>query len=55
VNDSPNGLCSQHLKGEANEVADWLTFTRQQRDGKRNPVAFDDPNDALLTHRLHSS
>jgi hypothetical protein len=55
LNDSPNCLCSQHLKGESNQVADWLSFTTQTRDGKQNPVAFDDPADDLLTHRFHSS
>jgi hypothetical protein len=55
ISESQQGLCSQHLKGETNHVADWLSFTDQTRDGKRNPVAFDDPADDLLTHRLHSS
>jgi hypothetical protein len=54
VNASSQGLCSQHLKGEWNHVPDWLSFTTQTRDGKANPVAFDDPDDATLTHRLHS-
>ncbi len=48
-------LCSQHLKGGSNFIADWLSFTTQTRDGKTNPVAFDDPADDLLTQRFHSS
>jgi hypothetical protein len=48
-------LCSQHLKGGSNFIADWLSFTNQTRDGKTNPVAFDDPADDILSNRFHSS
>jgi hypothetical protein len=47
--------CAQHLKGGSNFISDWLSFTTQTRDGKTNPVAFDDPADDLLTNRFHSS
>ena len=46
-------LASQHLKGEANLVADWLSFVGSERGGKRHPLAFDDPPDDLLTQRFH--
>ena len=46
-------LASQHLKGEANLVADWLSFVGSERGGKRHPLAFDDPPDDLLTRRFH--
>ena len=46
-------LASQHLKGEANLVADWLSFVGSERGGKRHPLAFDDPPDDLLTKRFH--
>jgi hypothetical protein len=47
-------LCSQHIKGSHNHVADWLSFTHQTRDGKPNPLAHDSPCDDQLTHRFHS-
>ena len=34
-------------------VTDWLSFTHQLRDGKPNPLAADDPDDATLTNRFH--
>jgi hypothetical protein len=55
VTESRQGLCSQHLKGGSNFIADWLSFTTQTRDAKQNPVAFDDPADDILTDRFHSS
>jgi hypothetical protein len=55
ITESKQCLCSQHLKGSSNFIADWLSFTDQIRDDKPNPVAFDNPDDELLTHRLHSS
>jgi hypothetical protein len=55
VTDSEQCLCSQHLKGGNNVIADWLSFTNQTRDSKNNPVAFDDPEDKLLNNRFHSS
>jgi hypothetical protein len=50
---SSQSLCAQHIKGASNFVPDWLSFTTQNRDGKANPVAFDDPSDHTLTQRLH--
>jgi hypothetical protein len=55
VTESRQGLCSQHLKGGNNFIADWLSFTTQTRDAKKNPVAFDEPTDDILTDRFHSS
>jgi hypothetical protein len=55
VTTSKQCLCSQHLKGSSNFIADWLSFTDQLRDNKSNPVAFDNPDDETLTHRLHSA
>jgi hypothetical protein len=55
VTESHQGLCSQHLKGGNNFIADWLSFTTQTRDAKINPVAFDDPADDTLTDRFHSA
>jgi hypothetical protein len=55
VTESRQGLCSQHLKGGNNFIADWLSFTTQTRDAKQNPVAFDDPTDDILTDRFHSA
>jgi hypothetical protein len=46
-------LSSQHVPGAHNIVPDTLSFTHQQRDGKRNPLAFDDPPDDVLTRRFH--
>jgi hypothetical protein len=52
--DSPQSLCAQHIKGAHNHVPDWRSFTTQTRDGKTNPVAFDDPSDhTRLTQRFH--
>ena len=46
-------LASQHLKGESNLVADYLSFTGSDR-GKKHPLAFDEPADDVLTARFHS-
>jgi hypothetical protein len=53
--ESQQCLCAQHLKGGSTFISDWLLFTTQTRDGKTNPVAFDDPADDLLTNQFHSS
>ena len=45
-------LASQHIKGELNLVADWLSFSGSER-GKHHPLAFDDPPDDILTARFH--
>jgi hypothetical protein len=42
-------------EGQRESLADWMLFTMQTRDRKLNPVALDNPNNELLTHRLHSS
>jgi hypothetical protein len=55
VTESGQCLCPQHIRGESNSDSNWLSFTDQIRDGKPNPVAFDDPPDDVLTNRLHSS
>ena len=46
-------LASQHIKGELNLVADWLSFSGSGR-GKHHPLAFDDPPDDILTARFHA-
>lgn len=51
---SANCLCAQHLTGSHNTVSDWLSYSVQLRDGKRNPLAWDDPSNDVLTHRFHS-
>ena len=48
-------LASQHLKGELNLVADWLSFVGSETRGKAHPLAFDDPPDDILTDRFHQS
>jgi hypothetical protein len=45
-------LASQHLKGELNIVSDLLSFEGESR-GKPHPLAYDFPNDELLTTRFH--
>jgi hypothetical protein len=47
-------LASQHLKGELNLVADWLSFVGSERGGKTHPLAFDNPPDDVLTERFHA-
>ena len=52
---SENCLCTQHLAGNLNTVADYLSFSHQRREGSKvNPLAFDNPSDAVLTKRFHS-
>jgi hypothetical protein len=45
-------LASQHLKGELNVVADFLSFDGSSRE-KSHPLAFDCPPDSILTQRFH--
>jgi hypothetical protein len=45
-------LASQHLKGDLNVVADFLSFDGSSRD-KAHPLAFDCPPDSILTQRFH--
>ncbi|NER25769.1 MAG: hypothetical protein F6J96_34770 [Symploca sp. SIO1C2] len=47
-------ICSQHIQGEKNDVADALTFEGDAR-GKANELTFDHPSDEELTHRMHQS
>ena len=52
---SGNCLCTQHLTGSLNTVADYLSFSHQCREGSKiNPLAYDDPPDDILTNRFHS-
>ena len=47
-------LYSQHIAGSRNIVADLLSFDGKGRD-KPHPLAHDQPDDATLTNRFHSS
>jgi hypothetical protein len=49
---SEHCLASQHIKGELNVVSDLLSFEGGPR-GKPHPLAFDEPDDELLTSRFH--
>jgi hypothetical protein len=49
---SEHCLASQHIKGELNVVSDLLSFEGGPRD-KPHPLAFDEPDDELLTARFH--
>ena len=51
--DSNHCLASQHTKGQANLVADLLSWSGNVR-GTPHPSALDDPLDAELTLRFHS-
>jgi hypothetical protein len=53
VIDSKHCLASQHTKGQANLVADLLSWSGDVR-GAPHPLASDDPSDAELTLRFHS-
>ena len=55
VTQSGHCLSSQHLKGENNIVADYLSFAGTHRAVKHHPLAYDCPDDATLTHRFHSA
>ena len=46
-------LAGQHLKGLSNIVPNLLSYDGT-RDGKRHPLAYDHPSDAILTQRFHS-
>jgi hypothetical protein len=50
---SKHCLASQHIKGELNIVSDLLSFEGESR-GKPHPLAFDSPDDELLTARFHT-
>jgi hypothetical protein len=45
-------LATQHIKGDANVVANLLSFAGPDR-GKAHPLAYDSPTDDLLTQRFH--
>jgi hypothetical protein len=47
-------ICSQHLAGVTNIVADLLSFEGDCR-GTTNPMTFDCPPDDVLTERVHES
>jgi hypothetical protein len=47
-------LSGQHLKGELNHVADWLTYEGTERKEGTNPITEDRPDDDTLTHRFHT-
>jgi hypothetical protein len=49
---SEHCLASQHIKGELNVVSDLLSFEGESH-GKPHPLAFDKPNNELLTSRFH--
>jgi hypothetical protein len=51
---SSHSLASQHLKGELNVVADLLSYSGTSRE-KPHPLAADNPDNAELTRRFHSS
>jgi hypothetical protein len=50
---SKHCLASQHIKGELNVVSDLLSFEGESR-GEPHPLAFDSPDDELLTARFHT-
>ena len=58
VTASKNFLTSQHVPGDQNQIADWLTFegTERQENGTAvvNPIAYDCPSNDQLTQRCHS-
>jgi hypothetical protein len=49
---SAHCLASQHIKGELNVVSDLLYFAGESH-GKPHPLAYDYPNNELLTTRFH--
>ena len=53
VTTSRHCLASQHIKGEHNVVADYLSFAGTHRTVKHHPLAYDDPDDTTLTRRFH--
>jgi len=52
VMDAGAKLCSQHLAGESNTVADILSFEGDCRS-KVEPLTADSPADDVLTQRIH--
>jgi hypothetical protein len=53
ITDSEHCLASQHIKGDANLVADLLSWSGDVR-GSPHPLAMDEPSDEELTRRFHS-
>jgi hypothetical protein len=53
VTDSEHCLASQHIRGEANLVADLLSWSSDVR-GSPHPLAMDQPSDEELTSCFHS-
>ena len=53
ISESHHCLLSQHIKGEANVVADFLSFAGDDRSVKPHPLAADNPSDTELTRRFH--
>ena len=55
VSSSKNFLASQHVPGDQNNIADWLTFEGKDRQENGtvivNPVAYDCPSNDQLTQR----
>jgi hypothetical protein len=47
-------ISGQHIKGKANEVADWLSYEGDERSEGKNPLTEDSPDDETLTERFHS-
>ncbi len=52
VLDNDHCLASQHIKGDLNIVADFLSFDGSSRE-KSHPLAFNFLPDLLLTHCFH--
>ncbi len=52
VVDAEAQLCSQHLQGVSNVIADILSFEGASR-GKIEPLTADCPPDDILTERIH--
>ena len=47
-------VCSQHIAGTSNSVADILSFEGRVRGGKTDPLTEDCPPNDVLTNRFHS-
>jgi hypothetical protein len=54
IADSEHCLASQHIKGDANLVADLLSCWSGDVRGSQHPLAMDQPSDEELTRRFHS-
>jgi hypothetical protein len=50
---SPHYLASQHIKGKHNVVSDLLSFENSDQ-GYLHPLAYDSPDDNILTQRFHA-